>query len=673
MERGSSLGDLRVELEAEKRPAADNATEESRYGNSQVPRTGDGFPTLIDLILENARRMPQQVAMREKRFGIWNPITWKQFRDQVEQFALGLRCIGLQDGDKMAIIGDNKPQWIIAQFGGIAAGGIVTGMYADCLPEEMLYFLQHSDARFLVLRDQEQTDKLLKIWESLKDQLVKVIVWDSRGMSHYYQEYTFLLRFEQVMEKGRERLRTAPGFLEEAVTLLNPEAPALMLTTSGTTALPKLSMLSHKNLIFAARSYGEMVSMRKGDELLSLAPLPWIGEQLYNVTRFLMVGARYNFPEETETVRRDLLELQPFYFGGTPATWELLISTIQAAMDNADFLKRGLYQWAMDVALRCTEAELAGQSPGLWKRCLRSVLNFFVIRPLKNRVGLGRVRMAVTGGGAISPEVFRYFKGLGIDLRQVYGQSECSGIATTHRAEDVRPETVGVPIPGVEVRVSREGEIQVRGPNVHLGYYKNQEATRQGFTQDGFWHTGDAGYLGEDGHLYVFDRFKDLMLLEDGTRFAPQDIETRLKFSPYIKEAVVCGAGRPFVAAIVSIDLENVGNWAKRRGISYTTFQDLSQRPETYALIGQEIKKLCQRFPENIRVRRFAILLKELHPDDSELTRTRKVRRAFVNERYQGLIQDLYTSKDVHHLDVQIRYEDGRLSSFKGEVRLQEV
>ncbi len=629
--------------------------------------------TLVHLILENSQSMAQEVAMREKRFGIWNPITWKQFRDKVERFALGLRCLGLREGDKIAIIGDNKPEWIIAQFAGIAAGGIVTGMYADCLPEEMLYLAKYSDARFLVLRDQEQVDKLLRIWESLKDQVVKVIVWDSRGMSHYYQEYPFLWRFEQLMEIGQGELAGNPGFLEKAAAHLNPDSAALMLTTSGTTALPKLSMLSHRNLIFAAESYGQMVPMRKGDELLSLAPLPWIGEQLYNVTRFLMVGARYNFPEETETVRRDLLELQPFYFGGTPATWELLVSTIQAAMDNADFLKRGLYGRAMEIALRYTEAELAGQSPGVLEKFLRWPLDFFVIRPLKNRVGLGRVRMAVTGGGAISPEVFKYFKALGIDLRQVYGQSECSGIATTHKGDDVRPETVGVPIPGVDVRVSEEGEIQVRGPNVHLGYYKNVEATRQGFSQDGFWRTGDAGYIGEDGHLYVFDRFKDLMLLQDGTRFAPQDIETRLKFSPYIKEAVVCGAGRPFVTAIVSIDLENVGNWAKRRGVSYTTLQDLSQRPEIYALIGEEIKKLCQRFPENIRVRRFAILLKELHPDDGELTRTRKVRRAFVNERYQGLIQDLYSSKDVHHLDIQIRYEDGRFSSFKGEVHIQEV
>lgn len=629
--------------------------------------------TLIGLILKNASEMPQAVAMREKRFGIWSPISWKEFREQVECFALGLRSLGLRAGDKIAIIGDNKPQWIVAQFGGIAAGGVVTGMYADCLPEEMLYLLRYAEARFVVLRDQEQVDKLLKVWDSLEVQVSRVIVWDSRGMSHYYRQHGFLLRFEEILQIGRKELGGRAGALEEMESALDPQTPALMLTTSGTTAMPKLSMLSHLNLIFAAQSYGQMVEMRKGDELLSLAPLPWIGEQLYNVTRFLMVGARYNFPEETETVRRDLLELQPFYFGGTPATWELLISTIQAAMDNADFLKKGLYRKAMEVALRCTEAELADQRVGLWRGILRGLMDFFVIRPLKNRVGLGRVRMAVTGGGAISPEVFRYFKALGIDMRQVYGQSECSGIATTHRADDVRPETVGVPIPGVEVRISPEGEIQVRGPNVHLGYYRNDQATREGFTEDGFWCTGDAGYMGKDGHLYVFDRFKDLMVLQSGTRFAPQDIETRLKFSPYIKEAVVFGADRPFVAAIVSVDLENVGNWAKRRGIPYTTLQDLSQRPETYQLVREEIRKLCERFPEEIRVRRFAVLLKELHPDDGELTRTRKVRRAFVNERYRALIEDLYSGTRVHPLDIQIRYEDGRLSSFKGDLHIEEV
>ncbi len=628
---------------------------------------------LIGLIVKNAQEMPDEVAMREKRYGVWSPMTWREFQQSVQRFALGLQALGLRPRDTLAIIGDNKPEWIIAEFGSMVAGGIPTGAYPDSLAEEMEYLISYSDARFLVVRDQEQVDKILIIWDGLKDKVEKVIVWDSRGMSHYYQEYPFLVRFENVLEIGAKAETGQEDFILKRAEEIDPAQPAIMLTTSGTTAKPKLSVLSHENLIFASNSYGKVVEMKRGDELLSAAPLSWIGEQLYNVTRFLTVGAHYNFPEETETLRKDLLELQPYYFGGTPIVWEFIISIIQAAMDNADAVKRYFYNKAIGTALKCTDAELAGKDPGKWNRFLHHLLTFLVLRPLKNKVGLGRVRMAVTGGGAISPEVFKYFKALGLDLRQVFGQSECAGIATTHWGDDVRPETVGVPIPEVEIKLSEEGEILVRGKNTHLGYYKNEAATREGFTEDGFLRTGDAGYFGEDGHLYVFDRAKDIMTLADGTRFAPQDIETRLKFSPYILEAVVCGGDRSYVTAIVSIDLENVGNWAKKRGISYTTIQDLSQRHEVYELVRNEIAKICERFPENIRIRRFAILLKELHPDDGELTRTRKVRRAFVNERYQALIEDLYESKPQHDLDIEIRYEDGRISKFSGTVAIEEV
>ncbi len=629
--------------------------------------------TLLGLIIKNADEMPDEVAIREKRYGVWSPMTWRQFRDNVQRFALGLRSLGFETGDNLAIIGDNKPEWIIAEFGCMAAGGLPTGTYPDSLAEEVEYLISYSDARFLVVRDQEQVDKILAIWEGIKDQVSKVIVWDSRGMSHYYGKYPFLERFEKVLHLGAEEEKGQKDYLLKLVERLDPTKPAMMLTTSGTTAKPKLSLLSHENFIEASKSYGEVVEMRRGDELLSAAPLAWIGEQLYNVARFLMVGAHYNFPEETETLRKDLLELQPYYFGGTPIVWEFIISTIQAAMDNADVVKRYFYNKAMGTALKCTDAELAGQDPGKWNRFLHRTLTFFVLRPLKNKVGLGRVRMAVTGGGAISPEVFKYFKALGLDLRQVFGQSECSGIATTHRADDVRPETVGVPIPNVEIKLSEEGEILVRGKNTHIGYYKNEEATKEGFTEDGFLRTGDAGYFGEDGHLYVFDRAKDIMTLEDGTRFAPQDIETRLKFSAYIHEAMVCGGERPHVTSIVSIDLENVGNWAKKRGISFTTFQDLSQRTEVYELVRNEIRKICERFPENIRIKRFAVLLKEFHPDDGELTRTRKIRRAFVNERYHDLIEDLYRARKEHDLDIEIRYEDGRISKFSGTIAIEEV
>jgi long-chain acyl-CoA synthetase len=629
--------------------------------------------TLIGLIVKNASERPDEVAMREKRYGVWKPMTWREFKENVQRFALGLRALGFEEGMNLAIIGDNKPEWLIAQFGTMAAGGLPTGAYPDSLAEEMEYLISYSDARFLVVRDQEQADKILVIWDKIKHNIIKVIVWDSRGMSHYYAEYPFMERFETVIEIGTNEDVAKKNYLQKKAEATDPCQPAIMLTTSGTTALPKLSLLSHENFIFTCDSYDRVVEMEKGAERIAAAPLPWIGEQLFNVTRFLKGRGHYNFPEETETLRKDLLELQPSYFGGTPVVWEYIMSTVQAAMDNADFFKRFFYNLAMKTALKGTEAELAGENSSQWNRWLSRMLSFLVLRPLKNKTGLGRVKVAITGGGAISPEVFKYFKALGLDLRQVFGQSECSGIATTHRGDDVRPETVGVPIPDVEVDLSDDGEILVRGKNTHLGYYKNEKATREGFTENGFLRTGDAGYFGEDGHLYVFDRAKDIMILDDGTRFAPQDIETRLKFSAYIHEAMVCGAEKSFVTAIVSIDLENVGNWAKKRGISYTTFQDLSQRREVYELIRAEIGKINERFPQNIRIRRFAILLKQLHPDDGELTRTRKVRRKFVNQRYQTLIEDLYQSKVTHDLDIEIRYEDGRVSTLQGTVAIQEV
>ncbi len=628
---------------------------------------------LIQLLIKNKKEYPQRVAMREKRYGVWSPLTWAQLGERVENFALGLKKLGLKAGETVTIVGDNKPPWVIAEMGTIAAGGVVTGMYPDCLAEEVLYLISYAEAKMLILSDQEQVDKILRIWESIKGKVRWVVIWDSRGMSHYYQRYPFLRRFEEVEHLGAQEKNRENKYLEQVANLLLPNAPALMLTTSGTTALPKLAVLSHENLIWAGENLGKVVSMEAEDELLSLAPLPWIGEQLYTVVRWLLSGACYNFPEEPETLRRDLIELQPSYFGGTPARWEDLVSMIQAAMDNADFFKKFLYHWAINAALRKTEAELSGQKIKWPQRLFSGLLAFFVLRPLRNRVGLGRVKMAITGGGALSPEVFKYFKSLGLDIRQVYGQTECAGIATTHRDGDVRPETVGVPIPGLELKIADNGEIMVRGKSVMLGYYKNEQATREAFTPDGFLRTGDAGYFGEDGHLYIFDRFKDIMVLADGTRFAPQDIEIRLKFSPYIKEAVICGGNQPFVAAIISIDYETVGNWAKKRRLAFTTYQDLAQRPEVYALIRDEINKLCQRFPPNMRVKRFAILIKELHPDDEELTRTRKVRRAFIYERYRELINDIYAGKQIHNLDIKIHYEDGRISAFQGQIIIAEV
>jgi len=332
--------------------------------------------TLLGLLVRNATEMPDEVAIREKRFGVWKPMTWREFHEKVQRFALGLEALGFEPDDNMAIIGDNKPEWVIAEFGCMGAGGIPTGAYPDSLAEEMEYLITFSDARYLVVRDQEQADKIINIWDNIKEKVERVIVWDSRGMSHYYDEYPYLMRFEKVLEIGAERESENRDYLRKRAESIDPNKPAMMLTTSGTTAKPKLSLLSHENLLFASENYGKIIETRKGDELLSAAPLPWIGEQAYNITNFLRVGAHYNFPEETETLRKDLLELQPYYFGGIPATWELLISMIQAAMDNADPVKRYFYNLATRVSMKCTEAELADEDPGLWNKGLYSILDF---------------------------------------------------------------------------------------------------------------------------------------------------------------------------------------------------------------------------------------------------------------------------------------------------------
>jgi long-chain acyl-CoA synthetase len=625
--------------------------------------------TLIQLLIEQARKHPDRMALREKKYGIWIPTTWVELWNKSAAFGRFLQARGLKPGECVIVLGDNSPEWLIAEFGALYAGGVISGIYPDSLPEEVRYLIEKTEARFVVVRDQEQADKLLKIWEEISGRISAVIVWDSRGMSHYYGRYPFLLRFEACLKEGEGG--TANPF--EAGVPASPDQVAMLLTTSGTTAKPKLALLSHHNLIFLARSFGQVVPMDDSDDILSLAPMAWIGEQLYNVVRFLDCGFRYNFPEEADTVRGDLIDLQPTYFGGTPSRWEDIASAIQAAIDNADFLKRRAYGRAIALCQKAVEKELTGESLGVWKGIQRSLARFFVIRPLTKQVGLGRVKVAITGGAAISPEVFKFFKALDIDIRQIYGQTECTAIATCHREGDVRPESAGVALPGVTVKISEAGEILVGGEGVMKGYYKNPEATAQAVDAEGFLRTGDAGFLDKDGHLFVFDRFKDVMHLGDGTRFAPQDMETRLKFSPYIKEAVVIGDGRPHITALISIDLENVGNRIKKQGVAYTTFQDLSQKPEVYQLIRGEIARLTEAFPDTMKIRRFANLIKELHPDDGELTRTRKIRRALVYERYQGLIADLYEGRSEHSLDIRIRFEDGHETNFSGQVTLLEV
>lgn len=625
--------------------------------------------TLTGLIEKWAHESPDTIAIRHKRFGIWRTITWKALHEKVLSFCKGLVALHMNPGDRLSIIGDNAPEWLIAEFAAMRLGGACNGIYQDMQLEEVAYLVTASQSRVVVAEDQEQVDKLVAIWDRIKENVVKVVVWDTRGMSHYFDRYPYLVHMDQVMEMGRADEQAARAVESLEVT---PDMTALMLPTSGTTGLPKLSLISHSNMRHAADAWQSVHPMYLWDEAFSLLPLPWMGEQLC-MSRFLATGVGYNFPEGRESVKTDFLEIQPTIITMSPRTYEDICSDIRARMEDAGYIKKLIYNLSLNLGLERAEQLLEGKrAQGLIKRLLYAFCMFTTLGGLRQRVGLGRARQAFTGGAAIGREVFTFYMALGIDLMQLYGMTENCAVATVHRSDDVRPETVGQPFPDVEVRIDDDGMIYTKGPTNIRGYFNNPQETADTF-KDGWLKTGDSGYFDEYGHLVVLDRQKDLMHLADGTRFSPQELENRLKFSPYIREAVVFGDKRDTVTTMISIDMENVGNWANKRNIAYTTLMDLSQNDRVIELIKSEVQKINGRLPETMRLHRFVLLPKELHPDDEELTRTRKLKRNVINERYSAVVEALYTNNDTHDLDIQIRYMDGKVSRLRSTVRLEEI
>lgn len=632
--------------------------------------------TLITTIKDYARKRPTALALRQKRYGIWEPMTWAGFYENIQAFALGLAELGLAPEEKVLIIGDNCVEWALAEFGTIGARGICVGAYQDMLTNEVSYMVTASHAKFVVAGDQEQVDKFIAIWDDISAQVCKVFVWDTRGMSHYLEKYPYLITFQEVLALGKSALEKDPEkFERDFVERADPNETVLMLPTSGTTGLPKMAELSHNNFIFLGGALDEVHPAYPDDEVYSFLPMAWIGEQM-NTMRFVCTGFRYNFPESSDplAVRRDMNQLQCTILGMSSRMWEDICSTIMARMEDASFLKKRTYKLALKLSLEKTELHLEGKKNKLpiLKEILYKFLFLTTIRGIRQRMGLARVRFALTGGAAIGREVFTFFTALGINLNQAYGMTECAGFGTIHGANDIRPETVGKPLPGVKIRIDEDGMIWISGAGILKRYFNNPQETEASLV-DGWFKTGDAGYWDEAGHLVVLDRQKDLMFLKDGTRFAPQDLENRLKFSPFIRDAVVIGNNRDFIVALISIDMENVGNWARNRNIAYTTFTDLSQNPKIYQLIRSEVKRINKRLPVQMRLARFALLPKELHPDDEELTRTRKVRRKVVNDRYAELIEALFSESETHSLKIEIRYMDGRISRLENNVRLEDL
>ena len=632
--------------------------------------------TLITAIRDHAQNRPEALAVRQKRFGVWETTSWSDFYDTVRAFALGLVELGLEPEDKVCVIGDNCIEWIIAEFGTIGARGICVGAYQDMLNEEVAYLVTASDARFVGAGDQEQVDKFIGIWDRISSRIKKIFVWDTRGMSDYFDKYPFLIPYDQVIALGREILKKdADSFENRLLKKTAPDDIAVMLPTSGTTGLPKLAMHAHTSFLFESSSWEEAFPSQYNDEVFSFLPIPWIGEQ-FSIMRFVCAGFRYNFPESSDplAVRRDMNQIQCTFIGMSARMWEDICSSIMARMEDAPFFKKKAYDLALSLGLEKAELMLEGKPDKLpfLKELLYQALFITTIRGLRQRLGLARVRIGLSGGSAMGRELFTFFTALGVNIIQGFGNTECSCFCTMQRLDDIRPETVGPALPGVEVRVDESGMIWTKGKNNFAGFYKNEKETAETLV-DGWLKTGDAGYWDEAGHLVVLDRQQDLMFLNRGDRFAPQDLENRLKFSPFIRDAVVIGDKRDFIGALISIDMENMGNWARNRNLAYTTFTDLAQNPKIYEQIRSETKKVNQRLPEHMRVLRFALLPKELHPDDEELTRTRKVKRKVINDRYSTLIEALFTDDERHHLKIEIRYMDGRISKLENEVRLEDM
>jgi long-chain acyl-CoA synthetase len=616
-----------------------------------------------------------KIAVRQKVLGIWQEYTWQDAYMNVHDFTLGLITLGLEHGQRVGVVGDNDRYYLWADFAIMAAGGVTIGLFTDANPGEIAYIVSHSEAFILLAKDQEQCDKLLEI----KDQIPlvrQVIYWEPRGM--WYYEDPWLMSFEEVQARGRQLAEERPGLFEELVACGKGEDFANFCYTSGTTGTPKGAMLTHANFIQASLSFEATDPRYDTDNLLSFLPLAWIAEHSLAVTPHAIFGLILNFPEAPETVRENIREIAPQIVFYPARLWENLTATIQMRINDTTWINRKLYQFFLPVGYKIADKHYRKESPGLLLRLGYWLGDRLVFAPLRNQLGLTKVRTAITAGAALSPDVFRFFRALGINLKQVFASTETSAVGTMHRDDDVRFATVGLPAGDLKMKITSEGEICLGGGHIFAGYFKDEVATARALEVDPegirWFHTGDAGYIDENGHLIYLDRLKDMIELANGERFSPQFIEGRYKFSPYIRDAMALGdSDQEYVAALISIDFENVGRWAEKRGIPYTTYQDLSQKPEVYQLILQDVCEVNRTLPAGGQVRRFVLMHKEFDADEAEMTRTRKLRRGFLRNRYQEIINAIYAGEETVRLSMVVRYQDNREGVVETDVRIMSV
>ncbi len=630
------------------------------------PENHDTFPKLL---LRNREIWPDEVAMRKKDFGIWREHTWNDCFINVKYLCLCFIRLGLNPGDRVGIIGENEPEWFWTEFAVQAAGGTMVGIYTDMTPPQVEFMVNHSGATFAVAKDQEQVDKFLDIRDRIPG-MKKIIYWDPKGLRNY--EDSILMSYEEAIELGKKYDTDHPGLFEQKVEEGQDRDIAAFYYTSGTSGEPKAGLVSHLALISSGSAFLDYNPLKRTDNLFSYLPAAWIGEGMFGTSAHLVGGVILNFAEEPETVQEDMREIGPYVVSYGPRQWEDLARTIQVRIREAGLLNRLLYRAALKLGykrVQFIEEERKGRL--IWK-FLIALADFLVLNPLKENFGLRRCNIATTGSAAMSVDTFRFWSALGLRLKQVYGSTE-AGFVAGHTSDEIFFETLGNISRCAEVKISDEQEILVRGPQIFSGYFNDPEKTEETLV-NGWVHTGDAGLIDKRGHLVFLDRLKDLSTLSNGTKYAPQYIEGRLRFSPYIKDAMVLGGEtRDFIAVIVIIDFENVGNWAEENRINYTTFADLSQKAEVAQLIGEDMARVNKDFSEEVKIRKFVLLHKEFDPDEEELTRTRKLRRGFMSERYKDLVEAMYQDKPSIDIEADVKYRDGREGVVKTNIKIWPV
>jgi long-chain acyl-CoA synthetase len=655
-------------VSATRAPASDPAT----------PGVGGVLDTVPKLLLRNARQHAQRPAFRHKDFGIWQTWSWAHTCEEVRAFAIGLRKLGFERGDTVAIIGDNRPR-LYAAFAAVQSiGGVAVPVYQDAVADEMAYVLEHAEVTFALVQNQEQVDKIIAISDRLP-RLQRIIYEEERGLVAY--DHKRLHAFEHVQSLGRKEMAEnagAAGWWLDEIAKGKGSDVSVMLYTSGTTGRPKGVMLTHDNIVISAQNGNKFDRFTPDDTLLAYLPMAWVGDHIFSYGQTMAGAMCVACPEGPETVVEDRREIAPTYFFAPPRVFENLLTQIRVRMDDAGRVKKGMFDYFLKVAGRCGEEILDAKPVGAKDRLLYWLGNILVYAPLRNRMGFSKLRVGYTAGEAIGPELFRFYRSLGINLKQLYGQTEASVYVTLQPDGEVYPDTVGRPGPDVEIRIADNGEVLYRSPGVFLKYYKNEQATAETKTFEGWVHTGDAGFLDQRGHLKIIDRAKDVGRLNNGALFSPKYLENRVKFFPEVREAVAFGNGRDYVTMFINIDLVSVGNWAERNNVSYASYQELAAHPQVYEIIAGRVDELNKALADEAQmsasqVRRFLILHKELDADDGEMTRTQKVRRSFVGERYAPLIKALYDGSQQCHVVTEVTFEDGRKGVVQGDVRIVDM